>query len=89
MPTTSRCTATTVADGIGRAMTGKMRTEWPELVGKPSYVAHEAICKDRPDVYIEQRFVDEPILPGPRDERRVRIVINHIFDVVPPAPIVG
>ncbi|CAN6198945.1 unnamed protein product [Urochloa humidicola] len=89
MPTIIRCAGRTVADGVGTAMMGKMRTEWPEVVGKPSYVAHEVICKDRPDVYIEQRGNDELIVPGPRDERRVRIVINHIFVVVPPAPTIG
>ncbi|CAL5084904.1 unnamed protein product [Urochloa decumbens] len=89
MPTISRCTGRTVADGIGRAMPGRVPTEWLDLVGKPYLVAHEVICKERPDVYIEELGGAEHVPPGPRDEHRVRVFINHLYLVVPPAPVVG
>ncbi|CAN6175324.1 unnamed protein product [Urochloa humidicola] len=89
MPTISRCTGRTVADGIGRAMPGRVPTEWPDLVGKPYLVAHEVICKERPDVYIEEYAAGEHVHHAPRDDHRVRVFINRLFVVVAPAPAVG
>nr|TKW35592.1 hypothetical protein SEVIR_2G384350v2 [Setaria viridis] len=90
MPTISRCSGSTVAGGIGGSMLpGRVPTEWPELVGRPYLLAHEVICRERPDVYIEELGAAETVPPGPRDEHRVRVFINHFYIVVAPAPTVG
>lgn len=91
MPTISRCSGrTTVADGIiGGAMPGRVPTSWPNLVGTPYFTAHQVICRERPDVYIQEFGAAEAVPPGPRDDHRVRVFINHLYIVVAPAPAVG
>nr|TKW37581.1 hypothetical protein SEVIR_1G057333v2 [Setaria viridis] len=89
MPTISRCDERTVVDGVGRAMPGRVPTQWPNLVNTPYYTAHQIICTERPDVYIEEYADGEAVQPGPRDEERVRVFIDRNFVVVPPMPQVG
>lgn len=89
MPTISRCEERTVVDGVGRAMPGRVPTEWPNLVNMGYLLARTIICTERPDVYIEEFAAGETVPPGPRDEERVRVFINSNFVVVPPMPEVG
>ncbi|CAL5084903.1 unnamed protein product [Urochloa decumbens] len=87
-----RCTSQrTVRDGpIGRAMPGRVPTEWTQLLGMSYYDAVQIICRERPDVYIEEHQPGDIIPPGPPyDDKRVRVYIDSIFLVAPPAPVVG
>ncbi|KAF8664299.1 hypothetical protein HU200_054847 [Digitaria exilis] len=91
MPTISRCGETTaVAGGVGRAKPGRVPTEWPNLVGTGYFTAHQIICAERPDVYIEEYLPGETVAPGvPVDEHRVRVFMDANFVVILPFPIVG
>jgi hypothetical protein len=50
--------------GVGGSMPGRVPTEWPNLVGMAYLTAHQIICTERPDVYIEENPAGAIIPPG-------------------------
>ncbi|KAG0531483.1 hypothetical protein BDA96_04G026800 [Sorghum bicolor] len=64
---------------MGREMLGPVvKTEWPELVGRPYYDAYHAIMADRPDVTITELAPLEDLpYSWPYDFTRVCIRIDN------------
>ncbi|CAL5061882.1 unnamed protein product [Urochloa decumbens] len=90
MPTITHCEESAATDGVGGAMPGLVPTEWPQLVSRTYFVAHNIICSERPDVYIEEYGPSETAPQGGTyDEHRVRLHYDGFYVVRAPAPVVG